>query len=150
MFYGTYRHAVDAKGRVALPAQYRKDLSKGAVVAPGSERRLVIRPIDEWRAYEQRFRLTAESSAAERTFMRQLYADAREVEVDAQGRILLGPEHRGFAQIADRAVFVGLSNVVEVVGESVWDAERAGFNPDDFTQLGDRLGRPAAAEPQTS
>ncbi len=140
MFYGTFRHAVDPKGRVALPAQFRRDLG-GAVIAPGAENRLVIRPLAEWQDYEQHFRLTAESSAEQRLYMRHLYAGAREVEVDAQGRILLSPEHRTFARIEDRAVFVGVSNVVEVVGESVWDAEEGGLDPQTFTELGDRLGR---------
>ena len=144
MFFGSFRHAVDSKGRVALPAQFRRDLA-GAVLAPGAENRLVIRPAQEWQDYEQRFRLTAESSAEQRLFMRHLYAAAREVEVDAQGRILLTPEHRSFAQIEDRAVFVGVSNVVEIVGETVWDAESGGLDAQTFTELGDRVGRPGPA-----
>jgi transcriptional regulator MraZ len=143
VFYGTYRHAVDSKGRVALPAQYRRDLA-GAVLAPGGESRLVIRPLQEWTAYENHFRLTARSNAEERQFMRHLYAQAREVEVDAQGRILLSPEHRAFARIADRAVFVGVSNAVEIVGEEVWDAESTTLTPETFTELGDRIGRSGA------
>lgn len=144
MFFGSFRHAVDSKGRVALPAQFRRDLA-GAVLAPGAENRLVIRPAQEWQDYEQRFRLTAESSAEQRLFMRHLYAAAREVEVDAQGRILLTPEHRSFAQIEDRAVFVGVSNVVEIVGEAVWDGESGGLDAQTFTELGDRVGRPGPA-----
>ncbi|MBJ7608375.1 MAG: division/cell wall cluster transcriptional repressor MraZ [Candidatus Dormibacteraeota bacterium] len=139
MFYGSFRHSVDPKGRVALPAQFRRDLA-GAVVAPGAENRLVIRPAQEWQEYEQNFRLTAESSADKRLFMRHLHAGARPVDIDAQGRILLTPEHRSFAQIQDRAVFVGVSNVVEIVGEQVWDAEVLALNPEIFTELGDRIG----------
>ena len=119
--------------------------SAGAVIAPGAENRLVIRPAGEWQDYERHFRLTADSSAEERLFMRHLYAAAREVEVDAQGRILLTPEHRSFARIEDRAVFVGVSNVVEVVGEAVWDAEAGGLDPETFTALGDRLRHPVLA-----
>jgi MraZ protein len=144
VFYGTFRHAVDSKGRVALPAQFRRDLA-GAVVAPGAENRLVIRPAAEWQEYERHFRLTAETSAAQRLFMRHLYAGAREVDVDAQGRILLSPEHRSFARIEDRAVFVGVSNVVEIVGEEVWDTESGGLDPETFTELGDRVGRAGSA-----
>jgi MraZ protein len=143
VFYGSFRHAVDSKGRVALPAQFRRDLV-GAVIAPGPENRLVIRPAAEWQDHEQHFRLTAESSAGQRLYVRHLYAGAREVEVDAQGRILLSPEHRAFARIADRAVFVGVSNVVDVVGEEVWDAERSTLTPESFTELGDRIARSVA------
>jgi len=139
VFIGSYRHQVDAKARVAVPAQFRKGLPPGSVVAIGSEGRLVIRPPDEWSAVEQRFRLTADTPADERRYLRALYASAREVELDAQGRLLLSDEHRRWAGIGDRAVFVGLGNCVEIVGETVWDGENADLDPNAFTALGDRV-----------
>ena len=139
MFIGSYRHQVDGKGRVAVPAQFRKGLPQGSVVAIGTEGRLVIRPPEEWNAVEQRFRLTADTAAEERRYLRALYASAREVELDGQGRLLLGEEHRRWAGISDRAVFVGLGNVVEVVGEDSWDRENADLDPAAFTALGDRV-----------
>jgi len=145
MFIGSYRHQVDGKGRVAVPAQLRKGLPPGSVVAIGSEGRLVIRPPDEWSAMEQRFRLTADTPAEERRYLRALYASAREVELDAQGRLLLGEEHRRWAGISERAVFVGLGNVVEVVGEEAWDRENADLDPAAFTALGDRVGPTSSA-----
>ncbi len=143
MFYGSFRHAVDSKGRVAVPAQFRRDLA-GAVIGPGSENRLVIRPAQEWQEYEQNFRPTADQSPDERLFSRHLHARSRPVDIDAQGRILLSPEHREFARIGDRAVFVGLSNVVEVVGEEVWDGESSALDAQTFTDLAERIRRSAA------
>ncbi|HZS13500.1 MAG TPA: division/cell wall cluster transcriptional repressor MraZ [Candidatus Dormibacteraeota bacterium] len=143
MFIGSYRHQVDSKGRVAVPAQLRKGLPQGSVVAIGAEGRLVIRPPDEWSAMEQRFRLTADTPAEERRYLRALYASAREVELDGQGRLLLIDEHRRWAGIGDRAVFVGLGNVVEVVGEDTWDRENADLDPAAFTELGDRVAHSA-------
>lgn len=139
MFIGSYRHQVDSKGRVAVPAQLRKGLPPGSVVAIGAEGRLVIRPPDEWSSMERRFRLTAETPAEERRYLRALYASAREVELDAQGRLLLSDDHRRWAAIGDRAVFVGLGNVVEVVGEESWDRDNADLDPAAFTALGDRV-----------
>ncbi len=144
MFIGSYRHQVDAKGRVAVPAQLRKGLPPGSVVAIGAEGRLVIRPPDEWSAMEQRFRLTADTPAEERRYLRALYASAREVDLDAQGRLLLSEEHRRWAAIGERAVFVGLGNVVEVVGEETWDRENADLDPAAFTALGDRVSSPTS------
>lgn len=145
MFYGSFHHSVDSKGRVAVPAQFRPALV-GAVIAPGFEGRLVIRPPEEWRRYEDHFRLTADSSAQERRFIRHLYAGARELEIDSQGRMLLSPDHRRFSQIDDRVVFVGVSNAVEIVAEAAWEAEQAELGPDAFTVLGDSVSRSAAGE----
>lgn len=141
MFIGSYRHHVDNKGRVAVPAQLRKGLNPGSVIGIGQEGRIVVWPQEEWQAVQDRYRLTSETPAAERKYMRFLYANSREVELDAQGRLLLSPEHRQFAQIKDRAVFVGVGSSVEIVGEEVWDGEVAALTPDEFTTLGDRINQ---------
>ena len=144
MFLGEFRHQLDGKGRVAVPAQFRRGLPPGSVIAYGPEGRLVIRPPEEWAALERQHRLTADSGPEERVFLRRLYSSARPVELDGQGRLLLHPTHRDWAHIADRAVFVGLGGVVEVVGESVWDEEYGSMDQAAFTELNDRVTRPAA------
>ncbi|MFN2569406.1 MAG: division/cell wall cluster transcriptional repressor MraZ [Candidatus Dormibacteria bacterium] len=149
MFYGLFRHHVDAKGRVALPAQFRRELAQGCVIAIGPEGRLVIRSPEEWKALEERYRMTSETPAEERAYIRQLYSNARAVELDAQGRILLTPEQRAFAQIGDRVVFVGSGNIVELVGEPVWDGEMSTFSPATFTELGDSLNKRGPSGPAT-
>ena len=139
MFLGSYRHQVDGKGRVAVPAQFRRGLPSGSVVAYGPEGRLVIRPPEEWAALERQHKLTAETPADSRRFMRILYSSAREVDLDAQGRMLIDAEHRHFARIADRAVFIGMGDCVEVVGEEVWEAEHGHVDADAFTELNDTV-----------
>ncbi len=145
MFLGQYRHQLDPKGRVAVPATFRKGLPQGSVIGVGPDRRLMIWPPTEWDEMAARFRRTGASPAEERAYIRQLYANAREVELDAQGRLLLTQEQRDFAAIADRVVFVGAGTCVEVVGEQIWDGENSAVTPDDFTALHDRVNGSAAA-----
>ena len=151
MFVGTFRHQVDGKGRVAVPAQFRRGLPAGSVMAIGPEGRLMLYPADEWTALEERYRRTSETPAEERRLIRQLFGSAREVELDAQGRILLGPDHRDFAEIRERAVFTGVGNVIEVVGERVWDADVSSLDAASFTELHDRVNqRSTPARPPES
>jgi MraZ protein len=149
VFLGSYRHQVDAKGRVAVPAQFRRGLPPGSVVAFGPEGRLVIRDPEGWAALAKKYGLTSETPQQERRFLRQLFASARPVELDAQGRVLLDAEHRRFAGIEDRAVFVGLGDCVEVVGERAWNDEHGDLTPEVFTALNDtvfaRSGPPAGS-----
>jgi len=145
VFLGEFRHQLDGKGRVAVPAQFRRGLPPGSVIAYGPEGRLVIRPPEEWAALERQYRMQADSGPEERNFLRALYASARPVDLDGQGRLLVDPQHRTWARIADRAVFVGLGGVVEVVGESVWDEENASMDQAAFTALNDRVTRPAGS-----
>jgi len=147
VFLGHFRHNLDAKGRVAVPAQFRRGLPEGSVVAHGPEGRLVIRPPDEWAALERNHRLTAESPLMERSYFRLLYSSARPLELDAQGRMLIDAEHRRWAEITDRAVFVGLGACVEVIGEALWDAEVAGIDQAAFTALHDAVLARSASGP---
>lgn len=149
MFVGSYRHRLDAKGRVSVPAQFRRDLPDGSVVAIGPEGRLMVWPPDEWRALEQRYRLTSDTPAEERGLIRLLFGSARIFDLDGQGRMLLAPEHRSFAQIRDTAVFAGVGNVVEIVGEEVWDADGGRLDPAAFTDLHDRVNQRGLAAHQS-
>ena len=139
MFLGHFRHQLDSKGRVAVPAGFRKDLGAGSVITFGPESRLVMWPAEQWELTASRLSRADLAPADERAYMRMYFANAREVELDGQGRLLLTPEQRSFARIGDRAVFVGMGSCVEVVGEDVFNAETAPLTPEDFTSLHDTL-----------
>jgi len=141
VFVGTYRHRLDAKGRVSVPAQFRRELPDGSVVAVGPDGRLMIWPPDEWGALEARYRLTSETGAEERKLIRITFGSARNFELDVQGRMLIVPEHRAFAQVGDTAVFTGVGNAVEIVGAEVWDADTGSLDAATFTQLHDRVNQ---------
>ena len=136
-FCGTFRHRIDEKGRVAVPAQLRRFLPEGSVVTPGPETRLMIWPHAEWTAQIDRFLRTAETPAQERRFMRLLNASSSPFDVDAQGRLLLSAQQRTFAQIVDQVVFVGVGTGVEVIADELWQSEQADLSPDEFTQVWD-------------
>ncbi len=136
-FCGTYRHHIDEKGRVAIPAQLRRFLPEGSVVAPGPEARLMIWPPAAWAMQKELFRRTAETPAQERRFMRKLTGNSYPFEVDAQGRLLLSARQRAFAGITDTVVFVGLGDGVEITAEAVWQSEQPELDADEFTQVWD-------------
>jgi MraZ protein len=147
---GTYHHHVDEKGRVAIPAQMRKYLPEGSMVALGAETRLMIWPPDEWARRTELFLRTTETEAQRRRFMRILHARASNFEVDAQGRLLLTVQQRTFAQIVDQVVFVGIGTGVEVIADEVWKAEEEPLSPEDFTQVWDLVhqsGTSASSSP---
>src|SRR5579863_5576180 len=105
---GTYHHHVDEKGRVAIPAQMRRYLPEGSMVAQGAETRLMIWPPHVWALHTEAFLRTTETEAQRRRFMRMLHAKASNFEVDAQGRLLLTGPQRAFARLVDQVVFVGV------------------------------------------
>jgi MraZ protein len=147
---GTYRHHVDEKGRVAIPAQMRRYLPEGSMVAPAADTRLMIWPPHEWARHTELFLRTTETEAQRRRFMRILHAKASNFEVDAQGRLLLTAQQREFAQIVDQVVFLGVGNGVEVIADAIWKAGEEPMSAEDFTQVWDvvhQSGTSASSSP---
>ena len=56
MFTGAHRVRVDEKGRLAVPAAYRKQLPEGSFVSVSQEQVLAIYPPDLWEALAQELR----------------------------------------------------------------------------------------------
>jgi MraZ protein len=139
MFRGQFDHAVDAKGRVAVPAQFRPHLAPGAVVSIGTEGRLVIWPIAAWDEHVRSVTITAGTPAEQRKYLRRVNAGTRDVDLDSQGRLLIHPSHREFAAIRERATFVGMGDYVELCSTECWAEEARELTPEFFTELTDRI-----------
>src|SRR5260370_8229705 len=92
MFLGTYRHSVDTKGRVAIPARFREQLPSGTVISKGAEGCLQVYPPQEW-AQEQGLRLGSTTPAEERRLPPMMFGPARGGQFDPHGQTLLAPHH---------------------------------------------------------
>lgn len=125
MLLGEYQHAVDEKGRMAVPAKFRKTLAGGVVVTKGAEGCLYLYPIDEWTKLADKLAKLPINQADARAFSRLMLAGAAHAEIDSQGRVLVPDYLRGYAGIKDRAVIIGLYNRVEIWEEEKWQRYRA-------------------------
>ena len=48
MFLGEYKHTIDNKCRLTIPAKFREDLNNQCVIAKGLDGCLAVYPMDEW------------------------------------------------------------------------------------------------------
>lgn len=139
MLLGEYKHSVDEKGRMAVPAKFRKMLSGGTVVTKGAEGCLYLYPMEEWTKLADRLSRLPIDRADARAFARLMLAGAAHSEIDSQGRILI-PEHlRHYAGITGRAVVVGLYNRAEIWEAERWQHYRAGIEAKG-DEIAERLG----------
>lgn len=112
-FTGSSTHKVDAKGRVSLPADYRKVLealgSTHIVVLPRmyqSDAHVVLSQAGYEKVIEQ-FEAMDLSHADTEALSLRIVADARQIPVDEAGRIVLSKDLREQIGIEDEARFVG-------------------------------------------
>ncbi|OHA01472.1 MAG: cell division/cell wall cluster transcriptional repressor MraZ [Candidatus Sungbacteria bacterium RIFCSPHIGHO2_02_FULL_49_12] len=125
MFIGEYQHAMDEKGRVAIPVKFRKSLAGGVVVTRGIEAHLYIYPKDIWETLALKLSQLPINQANSRAFSRHMLGGAVEAEIDSQGRILIPEFLRQHAAIKNNAVMVGLYDKIEVWAKERWEEYRA-------------------------
>jgi len=124
MLLGEYQHSIDEKGRLAVPAKFRKSLSGGVVVTRGLDACLYLYPIEEWKKLADKISKLPFNQADSRAMTRLILAGASDAEIDSQGRILVPEYLRTYAGIKSKAVIVGLYNRAEIWDEDAWNAYR--------------------------
>src|SRR5215469_2025583 len=113
MFLGEYEHTIDAKGRLAVPAKFRAQLDRGAVLSKGMGRCLSVYTMTRWE--EKSAALVADKSdEALRDFERRIYPSACEVELDGQGRLVIPAKLREYASLGSEVTVVGVRDHIEI------------------------------------
>lgn len=132
MFLGEFQHAIDEKGRLTIPAKFRGLLANGMVVTRGFDRNLMAFTMDGWEELAERIKNLSLTDPHSREFRRRVFSGAVDLVPDRQGRILLPPYLREFAEIESEAVISGMYNYMEI-----WSGDR--WNPVRDTIEGDFL-----------
>jgi transcriptional regulator MraZ len=140
VFTGEFRHSIDAKGRVAVPARFRAELATGAHVARWMDNCLAIFPNQAWQRLADRVSEQRYADAEARGFSRFLFSGAFEVELDAQGRVVLPASLRDFASLKGDAVVVGALDHIELWEPTRWAAAIADMSSDAFAERVSKLG----------
>ena len=124
MLIGEYIHTIDEKNRISLPVKFRKEMGKKIIITPGLDSCLFIFTNKEWKKVS--IKLSSSEAdlsflkADQRTFNRNMFGHAAEVEVDSIGRILIPDVLKIKINLKSSAVFVGVKDRVEVWNEKVW------------------------------
>ena len=141
MFTGEYRHAVDGKGRIAVPARFRGQLADGAVVARWLDSCLAIFPMTAWGELAARVGSLPMVDPNARLLQRQLFSGALETELDGQGRVLVPQGLREFAGLEAEALVLGSRDHAEIWAPARWtDYSRSLDDPDAFARAIAGLG----------
>jgi MraZ protein len=125
VFKGTYRHRIDAKGRLPVPAAFRRLLAERrsrTVVVTLLDQCLAAYPPGEWSRLESQLQALPAFSRPVRALTRLLSSRAVDCELDVQGRILLPAPLRAAAKLGREAVVAGVLNRFEVWDPETWDA----------------------------
>lgn len=139
MFIGEYKHNLDAKGRMAIPAKFRTILESGAVVTRGLDNCLFLYSKEAWEKIAKKLADLPVSQAKARSFSRLMLAGAMEVDFDNQGRITLPEYLRSFASLDKKTIIAGLYDRLEIWDEEAWNKYKTGAESES-TEIAEALG----------
>lgn len=140
-FRGHAEARLDSKGRLKMPAVFRKILENtyGAslFVTALTDDYLQIYPLQVWEEIEAKVNRLGAMNPLRRKFMTRANRCGSEVEMDNQGRILLKPSQRQLLGLQDDIVLIGCTDHLELwqAGESQ-AGDGDAFSLEDFSALG--------------
>ncbi len=129
MFRGSDPINMDAKGRMAIPTRYRALLSEicqGELVITIDMKStcLTLSPLPEWKSFEAKVAALPALDDLGEMLSRFVIGQAKDIQLDANGRILIPSELREYAEIDKKLILVGRTQRLEIWAEDNWNAER--------------------------
>ena len=136
MLIGEYQHSLDTKGRVNFPAKLREDLGESFILSKGlGDECLFVYSEEEWNKLTEKLNSLPLSKA--RALQRFLFAGATQVQPDKQGRILLPPVLREYANLTKDVVLVGVLSRVEIWDKDRWQENT--YDEDEMDEIAEHM-----------
>ena len=121
MFMGEYRHSLDSKNRLIVPARFRDELGDTFVVTRYLDGCLTVYTQAQWEKLTEKLSSIPMTSKAGRQLNRLFHAMAMECQPDSQGRIQLPSALLKAADITKKCAVIGAGDHVEIWAEEKWD-----------------------------
>lgn len=119
-FTGEFRHTIDVKGRLIVPARMRDEIDDDSVVLVMSPEGCIdLYSGDRWAEYESQLLAQRKANPDSRTVIRRIASSAHPDRIDRQGRMTIPPHLRAHAGIEREVLVVGSFDHAEI-----WSPER--------------------------
>lgn len=127
---------MDAKGRMAVPAKYRELLTStcgGRIImtAHTQDRCVLLYPETEWQNILPKIEALPTFNKAALRAQRLLIGYASPLEIDGNGRVVVPPTLREYANLEKKLMLVGLGKKFELWSEDAWLASVADVEDDE-------------------
>ena len=135
-FIGNIEAKTDSKGRVFLPACFRRILQAGGCDKVMLRKDvyqdcLVIYPEESWNRQLDLLRSKLDKwNSRHQIIFRQFVADVEELSIDSNGRILLQKRYLNMAGIKQEVRFVGMDDTIEIWAKE--KVEKPFMSPEEF------------------
>ena len=139
MFLGEFKHNLDTKKRLFIPAKFREELGEAFVIVKLLRGNcLRVCSLEEWEKYIEPI-LAMDRKDAEK-ILRKLHRQSIQVAPDAQGRVVLSSELVALAGIEKNTVIIGCGHYAEIWAEAEYEAMLSEENDEDMLSALEEMG----------
>ncbi len=121
MLLGEFRHNLDSKNRLTIPARLRVELGEKPVLTRGLDGCLFVYPNRDWQLFSEKTNNLPLGQKKARDFKRFMLSGASEIEIDEMGRILIPDPLKKYAKLGKSIVVIGVQDRIELWDEDIWD-----------------------------
>ena len=137
-FVGEYRHSLDAKKRLFIPAKFRELLGENFAISRINEKCLLLFSEEEWIKYTDA--LLNGVPADTKRIARKVFSKTTYVTPDAQGRVIIPAQLCELAELNKNAVVIGAGTHAEIWSEENWDVMENELNDEALSEAFSKLG----------
>jgi MraZ protein len=145
MFRGNHPTRVDEKGRLKVPAEFKRVIDEKYgqqfYITSLDGKVAQVYPFEEWERIEQKLAGLSTFNPTKKKFLARVNYYGQQVEMDGQGRLLMPQMLRDAAKIKGEVAVLGNLTYLEVRNLELFkkEIEEEKFTPDDEKTL-DELG----------
>jgi MraZ protein len=145
MFRGNHPTRVDEKGRLKIPAEFKRVIDEKYgqqfYITSLDGKVAQVYPFEEWERIEQKLAGLSTFNPTKKKFLARVNYYGQQVEMDGQGRLLMPQLLRDAAKIKGEVAVLGNLTYLEVRNLELFkkEIEEEKFTPDDEKTL-DELG----------
>lgn len=133
---GTFRHNIDTKNRIFIPAKHREALGATFVIYPNIRNNysLIISSLEQWQAYVENIRANDKLSGKDKAaIIKYLTKNGDTLTPDAQGRVVLSGALIELVKLAGPTVIVGCDDHAEIMSVEAFELEEDNVDFDSLS-----------------
>jgi MraZ protein len=139
MFRGSHITRVDEKGRLKLPAEFKRQIDEeygGQFYITSRDGKVAeIHPLREWEEFEKKLAAVPSFNPAKQKLLKWIYYFGQTAEMDGQGRVLLPQLLREKANLLSEVVVSGNETCLKVENHQGYEQGLEPMTMDDQIEL---------------
>ena len=140
MLYGRYEHTMDAKNRVFLPAKFKESLGNNFKITYNriTNKCILVYSNEEWERLEKE--VAALPRVKHEVFIREIFSNTVDVQLDAQGRMVVPQFLKDSAELQKNVLFLGVGTHLEIWSPDVLEEKNSTVNVEELKSFMMEIG----------